>query len=217
MTQILLYQFMSMLNKSKTPKFTTFLKWIYITSMEFGIIISGIVIIAVVIFFFYVVAVYNKFKRLRNSADATFSQIKVALEKRLDMLTELVESVKSYAKFEKKTLENITSMRSQVMKSDVEGMKKIDAEARRLLGEIKVAVENYPELKTSSTVMKLMDAVTGIEDEISRHRYTYNNIVQQYNTMTDVVPSNIIASMLGFKKLNYLEFEEEKPELRWGI
>ena len=62
-----------------------------------------------------------------------------------------------------------------------------------------------------------MDAVTSIEDEIARHRYTYNNIVQQYNTMTDVIPSSMIASMFGFKKLDYLEFEEEKPELRWEV
>jgi LemA protein len=180
-------------------------------------IIAAIIVIAIIIFFFYMVAIYNKFKRLKNAADATLSQIKVALEKRLDMLTELVDSVKSYAKFEKATLENITKMRSQVMKGGVAEIRKIDAAARRLLGEIKVAVENYPELKTSATVTKLMDAVTGIEDEIARHRYTYNNIVQQYNTMTDVIPSSMIASMFGFKKLDYLEFEEEKPELRWEV
>jgi len=194
--------------------FTNFLK-LALLHIMIGIIIAGIIIVAILIFFFYMIAIYNKFKRLKNAADATLSQIKVALEKRLDMLSELVDSVKSYAKFEKKTLENITKMRSQVMKSNVKGIREIDAEARRLLGEIKVAVENYPELKTSETVNKLMDAVTGIEDEIARHRYTYNNIVQEYNTMTDVIPSSMIASMLGFKKLDYLQFEEEKPELRW--
>jgi len=111
------------------------------------------------------------------------------------MLSELVDSVKSYAKFEKSTLENITKMRSEVMKGDAKDIKKIEDASRKILGDIKVAVENYPELKTSESVNRLMDATTSIEDEIARHRYTYNNIVQEYNTM--------------------LEFEEGEPSLRW--
>jgi len=58
-------------------------------------------------------------------------------------------------------------------------------------------------------VQDLMGAVKGIEDEIARHRYTYNNIAQQYNTMTDTIPSNLVASVMGFKKLEYLEFGED--------
>lgn len=88
------------------------------------------------------------------------------------------------------------------------------------MGNILVSVENYPDLKTSETVKQLMDAVRDVEDEIARHRYTYNNIVQEFNTMTDVVPSSIVASMLGFMKMDYLQFEEEiskRPELRWQV
>ncbi|RLF63905.1 MAG: LemA family protein, partial [Thermoplasmata archaeon] len=69
--------------------------------------------------------------------------------------------------------------------------------------------------KTSESVNRLMDATTSIEDEIARHRYTYNNIVQEYNTMADVVPSSMVASMFSFKKMDYLEFEEGEPSLRW--
>lgn len=173
------------------------------------------VFLAIIIFFLYIVAIYNKFKRLKNAGDATLGQIKVALKKRLDMLSELVDSVKSYAKFEKSTLENITKMRSEVMKGDAKDIKKIEDASRKILGDIKVAVENYPELKTSESVNRLMDATTSIEDEIARHRYTYNNIVQEYNTMTDVVPSSMVASMFSFKKMDYLEFEEGEPSLRW--
>jgi len=181
-----------------------------------GLIIAAIVVIALLLFFLYMVAIYNKFKRLKNAGEATLGQIRVALKKRLDLLSELVDSVKSYAKFEKSTLENITRMRSEVMKGGIKDLKKIEAASRRLLGDIRVAVENYPDLKTSQTVAKLMDATQSIEDEIARHRYTYNNIVQQYNTMIDVVPSSMIASIFSFKKMSYLEFEEEgKPSLRW--
>jgi len=68
--------------------------------------------------------------------------------------------------------------------------------------------ENYPDLKTNATVMNLMDAVRGVEDEIARQRYTYNNISQQFNTLRDVIPSNFVARILGLPKLEYLEFEE---------
>jgi len=73
-------------------------------------------------------------------------------------------------------------------------------------------------LKTSETVSKLMESIRGIEDEIARHRYTYNNIVQEYNIMLDTVPSKFIASMQGMTKMEYLKFEEEverRPEVRF--
>lgn len=182
------------------------------------LIIAIVILFVLLILLLYMVAVYNKFKRLKNAADATLGQIKVSLKKRLDMLSELVDSVKSYAKFEKETLQKITEMRSSVMKGGAGEIKEIDRETRRILGDIRVAVENYPELKTSETVKRLMDAITGIEDEISRHRYTYNNIVQEYNTMTDVVPSSMIASMFSFDKMDYLEFEElGKPSIGWEV
>ena len=182
-----------------------------------SLIIGIVILLVVIIFLLYITAIYNKFKRLKNAGDATLGQIKVALKKRLDMLSELVDSVKSYAKFEKTTLENITKMRSEVMKGGIKDIKKIDDASRKILGDIKVAVENYPELKTSETVNKLMESTASVEDEIARHRYTYNNIVQEYNTMIDVVPSNMIASMFSFKKMEYLEFEEGKPSLRWEV
>ncbi|RLE85896.1 MAG: LemA family protein [Thermoprotei archaeon] len=166
------------------------------------------------------VSIYNRFQQLRNAAEATLGQIRVALKKRLDMIGELVEAVKSYAKFERETLERITEMRSKVLKvSDIGDVEKIDRESRRILGNILVTVESYPDLKTSETVKKLMDAVKEVEEEIARHRYTFNNIVQEYNTRTSTFPSNIVASFFGFRrKLEYLRFEERverRPDLGW--
>ncbi|MCD6512838.1 MAG: LemA family protein [Thermoplasmata archaeon] len=183
-----------------------------------GLIITGLVVIAILVIIGYIIAIYNRFKRLKNAAEATLGQIKVAMKKRLDMLSELVESVKSYAKFEKSTMEKVTKMRSEVMKADAKSINEMENVSRRILGDIRVAVENYPELKTSETVKKLMDATSNIEDEIARHRYTYNNIVQQYNTMIDVIPSSMIASIFSFSKMDYLEFAdvEKRPSLGWN-
>ncbi len=182
------------------------------------IILFGVVLLVILLIAVFFIATYNKFKRLKNAAEATLGQIKVALKKRLDMISELVDSVKSYAKFEKETLQKITEMRSSVMKGGAKDIEEIEKETRRILGDIKVAVENYPELKASEAVKKLMDAISSIEDEIARHRYTYNNIVQEYNTMVDVIPSSWVAATFAFSKMHYLEFGEiEKPETGWSV
>ena len=182
------------------------------------VIITIAVLVIVLLFLLYTLSTFNRFKRLKNAAEATLGQIRVAMKKRLDMISELVDSVKSYAKFEKETLQRITEMRSSVMKGDAREIGKIDGEIRRILGDIRVAVENYPELKTSENVRQLMDAIRSVEDEIARHRYTYNNIVQEYNTMRDVIPSSIIASSFSFTKMDYLEFGElEKPSTGWEV
>lgn len=183
------------------------------------ILLITIPVIFILLFVAFVIYIYNRYQRLKNGSIATLGQIRVALKKRLDMISQLVESVQSYAKFEKSTFEKITEMRASVMKAGTEDIQNIEAESRKILGDILVSVENYPDLKTSDTVKKLMDSVKDIEDEIARHRYTYNNIVQEFNTMTDVIPSNIVASMFGLIKLDYLEFEEEitkRPDLKWG-
>ncbi len=182
------------------------------------IILSGIAVVAVLLLIIYLISIYNRFQTLKNGSLATLGQIRVALKKRLDMISQLLDSVQSYAKFEKATFEKITEMRASVLKADTSAIANIEAESRKILGNILVSVENYPDLKTSEPVKKLMDSVKDVEDEVARHRYTYNNIVQEFNTMTDVVPSNIVASMFRFMKLDYLEFEEEvakRPELKW--
>ena len=174
------------------------------------IAIAVVALLAIIAWFF---SIYNRFYSLKNAASATLGQIKVAMKKRLDMIEQLLGSVKSYAKFEKDTLESVTKMRSMVMGANAEGLKNIDTESRKLFGNILAVAEAYPDLKTSATVTSLMDSVKGLEDEISRQRYTYNNIVQEFNTMTDVVPSNIVGRMIGMAKMEYLQFEEaiEKP------
>jgi len=176
-------------------------------------IISLVLIAVVVLIVIGIVAVaigiYNRFFSLKNSADATVGQVKVAMKKRLDMIEQLLGAVKSYAAFEKDTLTGVTAMRARIGSAGPGDLNELERESRSVLGRLIAVAENYPNLKTSQTVQDLMGAVKGIEDEIARHRYTYNNIAQQYNTMTDTIPSNLVASVMGFKKLEYLEFGED--------
>ena len=155
------------------------------------------------------IGIYNRFFSLKNSAEATVGQVKVAMKKRLDMIEQLLGAVKSYATFEKETLTGVTAMRARIGSAGPGDLSELERESRSVLGRLLAVAENYPDLKTSRSVQDLMSAVRGIEDEIARHRYTYNNIAQQYNTMTDTIPSNLVAGIMGFKKLEYLEFGEE--------
>ena len=180
------------------------------------LLILLVLIISLTIYFF---SVYNRFQRLRNAGEATLGQVKVAMKKRLDMIEQLVDSVKSYARFERDTFEKITSMRASIGKASAGELGRIDGESRGLLGNILAVAENYPELKTSETVVVTMNAIKELEEEIARHRYTYNNIIQEFNTMLDVIPSNFVGSSIGLQKMDYLEFKEEelrRPEVSWG-
>ncbi|RXE56784.1 protein LemA [Methanoculleus taiwanensis] len=174
-----------------------------------SLIILIVVVLIVIIIAASFVGIYNRFFSLKNSAEATLGQVKVAMKKRLDMIEQLLGAVKSYAAFEKETLTKVTAMRSGVAAAGPGDLNEVEQESRSILGRLIAVAENYPDLKTSQTVQNLMGSVRNIEDEIGRQRYTYNNIAQQYNTMTDTIPSNIIANVFGFQKLQYLEFEEE--------
>jgi LemA protein len=172
------------------------------------IVIIAIIVIIFAILVLWFVSIYNRFVSLRNAAEAELGQIKVALKKRLDMIEQLLGAVKSYAKFEKDTLTQITGLRASVAKGGPAEINAVDKESRSLMGSLFAVAEAYPNLKTSDTVVNLQGAVKDVETEIARQRYTYNNIAQQFNTMVDTIPSNIVAGIMGMRKLEYLEFEE---------
>lgn len=182
-------------------------------------LVSLIILVLMISLIIYFFLIYNRFQSLKNAGEATLGQVKVAMKKRLDMIEQLVDSVKSYARFERDTFEKITNMRASIGKASPDELTRIDGESRGLLGNILAVAENYPELKTSETVVVTMNAIKELEEEIARHRYTYNNIIQEFNTMLDVVPSKFVGSSIGLKKRDYLEFREEelrRPVVSWS-
>ncbi len=178
-----------------------------------GWIILGIVILVIIILIVWLIArtigIYNQFYILKNSSEAALGQIRVAMKKRLDMIEQLLGAVKSYAKFEQETFTRVTAMRAAVATAGPGDLNKVEAESRSIFGRLLAVAENYPDLKTSQSVTSLMDSVKSLEDEISRHRYTYNNISQEFNTMMDTIPSSFIGHLAHLSKLEYLQFEEE--------
>jgi LemA protein len=173
-----------------------------------SLIIIGIIVLVLIALVIWAVGIYNRFYTLKNSSEATLGQIRVAMKKRLDMIDQLLGAVKSYAKFEKETLEKVTAMRASVATASPGDLNKVEAESRSIFGRLLAVAEAYPDLKTNTTVMNLMDAVRSIEEEIARQRYTYNNISQEFNTMMDTIPSNFIGRLMGLLKLEYLQFED---------
>ncbi len=182
--------------------------------MDASVLVAFLAFVLLLALAFYLISVYNRLQSLRNGAEAALSQIRVAMKKRLDMVEQLVDSVKSYAHFERQTLEAIAGLRSGLGSANPEELKKINAASSGILADIRAVAEGYPQLGTSETVVVTMNAVRDVEDEIARHRYTYNNIAQEFNTKLDTLPSSLIASSAGMRKMEYLSFEEDELRRR---
>jgi LemA protein len=154
------------------------------------------------------IRVYNWFKITYNAAEASLNQVRVAMKKRLDMIERLYELVRSYSEFEQETFVRVTSMRSSLKKASPAGIDEMAGESQSLFGRLLAVAENYPQLKTSDIIKDLTRSITNIETEISTNRYKYNDIVQQFNTKMDTIPTNIVGFISRFKKLQYLAFED---------
>ena len=165
-------------------------------------------------FIAYFVATYNRFINLRNGIESGLKQINVALKKRIDLIGQVMDSVKGEMKFEKDTLTEITRLRSSVNENMTqEESGRAEQATRQIFEGLKGQVENYPNLKASENVKQLIDSINGLEEEIGRLRYTYNNTVQEFNTKVQTIPSNIVAKIAGFGKTKYLEFQETAEKL----
>ena len=171
--------------------------------------IIGVLVVVILVLIGLFITSYNRLFRFRNAADAEIGQIRVAMKKRFDMIEQLLGAVKGYTKFEREVFEKVAMLRAQVMNAGPSNLADIQRESANLFGSIRAVAEAYPDLKASETVKKLMDAIIGLEDEIGRQRYTYNNVVQEFNTMVDTIPTNIVAGVLGLSKLEYLKFGDE--------
>ena len=168
------------------------------------------VIVGVILALAYsLVNIYNDFKKYSNAADATLGQIKVAMKKRLDLIEQLLGAVKGYVKHEKELFQSIAKLRAGIDISEPNDLGKLETETRTITGSLLAVAEAYPDLKASEGVQKLMAVIIDVEDEIARHRYTFNNVVQEYNTMQDTIPSSLLAGYANATKLGYLEFEEK--------
>ncbi|MDR3551900.1 MAG: LemA family protein [Clostridia bacterium] len=175
---------------------------------------AGWVIIAlVVIIILWAIAAYNSLIKLRNDSEEAFSTMDVFLRKRFDLIPNLVETVKGYAKHESTTLENVIKARNTAVQAG-SAEEKINAD-NALTGTLKTlfaVAEAYPDLKANANFIDLQNQLKNIETEIANSRRYYNAVAKSFNIKTEVFPSTIIASLFHFEKKPLYVIDEEQRE-----
>lgn len=167
----------------------------------------GVLAIIALIFFTY----YNKFIRLSHQIDNSLAQIDVQLKKRSDLVPNLINSVKGYAKHEKKIITEVTNARKALVAA--KGIeKKVEAgnKLQSALSGVFAIAENYPDLKANQNFLQLQQELSAIEDKVAYARQYYNDGIMSYNVMTTMIPGVWFAKIYGFNKREYLQIKEEE-------
>lgn len=168
-----------------------------------------VVIAIIVILAISVIAIYNKFVTLRVRSEEAWSDIDVQMKRRYDLIPNLVDTVKGYAKHEKELFTKVTEARANAISATgVEDHAKAEGELSKSLKSIFAVAEAYPELKANENFAKLQDELTDTEDKIQAARRFYNGNVRELNIAIQSFPSSIIASMFKFEKKQLFELEE---------
>ena len=167
-----------------------------------------ILLVLIVAFVGYFIAIYNSMASLKVKIKEAWSQIDVQLKRRIDLIPNLVETVKGYAKHEKEVFENVTRARAALMGAQTP--KDAGVADNMLTGALKslFAVEEaYPELKASENFSKLQEELAHTEDKVAYSRQFYNSVVRDFNQKIVMFPSNLIAGILGFTQAEFFEAE----------
>ena len=191
--------------------------------MGIGIIVLIVVLVVLFLFLGFIWMTYNGLVRLRNQVKNAWAQIDVQLKRRHDLIPNLMETVKGYMKHERETLEAVTNARNLAQKAvgtGVGSQAKAEGELSGALSRLLAVVENYPDLKANQNFLALQEELTSTENKISFSRQYYNDSVLTYNNKTQMVPSNIIAGMFGFKTGEFFEVtvaaEREAPKVSFS-
>lgn len=178
--------------------------------MDTTLIIIGTIILVLIII---VIATYNKLIRYKNRTDEAWSDISVQLKRRHDLIPNLIETVKGYARHERELLERVTQARSRAVEA---GNPKEQGQAENALsGTLKslfAVAENYPDLKANENFLNLQNELSDTENKIQASRRFYNTNVRDFNTALETFPTNLIATMFNFKGRDFFEMEETEKE-----
>ena len=168
-------------------------------------IVLGVALLIVL----YGIVQYNGLVRLRNRIESAWSQIDVQLQRRYDLIPNLIETVKGYAAHEKGVFENVTEARSRAMSAEGPAQQ---AQAENMvtsaLKSLFAVAEAYPDLKANQNFALLQEELSGTEGKIAYARQFYNDTVQSYNTKIQTFPSNLVAGSFGFKEREYFEADD---------
>lgn len=173
---------------------------------------TTIIVLAVVIILLLItISTYNKLVRLKNRVENQWSQISIQLKRRADLIPNLVEVVKGYAKHEREAFKEVIEARNTYLNAtSVDEAAKSESLMQGALKQVFALAENYPELKANTNFLDLQNQLKDIEDKISYARQFYNDTVNIYNDAVAMFPSNIFATIFNFKKANLFELTNPK-------
>ena len=171
------------------------------------------VIAIVIIILIYIFTTYNSLVKLSNQVKEAFSTMDVYLKKRWDLIPNIVEVVKGYAKYEKETLKEIVELRN-IVYNKMSNSEKVETNAKlsNELIKLMAIAEDYPELKANENFMDLSSQLSKVEEDIANSRKYYNGAVRIYNNKVQMFPSNIIASMFRYKEQKMFEIDINEKE-----
>jgi len=189
--------------------------------MKAGLIVVIIIVILLVWFGSIYVGHRNEMVRLKETVNASWSQVDVVLQRRADLIPNLVETVKGYAAQEQKVFGDIANARAALLGAKTPSDKiAANGQLDGALGRLLAISENYPQLKSNENFMRLQDELAGTENRIAIERRRYNEAVQAYNTYIGLFPNNIVASFSGFTRDDaYFKTEEgarQAPKVNFG-
>lgn len=172
-----------------------------------ALIVIGVIVVLLIIF---LISIYNSLVRLNIRSEEAWSDITVQLKRRLDLIPNLIETVKGYAAHEKGVFEEVTKARANALNAQgVEETAKAENQFEGALKSLFAVAENYPDLKATQNFMQLQEELVDTEDKIQASRRFYNGVVRDFNTKRTVFPSNVVAGMLGFNKdKEFFELDE---------
>ena len=170
-----------------------------------------IILAIVVVLILFIIKLYNDLVGLREKVKNAWSQIDVQLQRRFDLIPNLIETVKGYMEHESEVLTKVTDLRSSWANAEtVKEKSALDTELSGALKTIMAVSENYPDLKANQNFSQLQEELQNTENKISFSRQFYNDITTKYNIKLEVVPSNIIAALFHFKPEELFEAESEE-------
>ncbi|MEK6896399.1 MAG: LemA family protein [Nanoarchaeota archaeon] len=170
-------------------------------------VLIGVIVVIALIFIYY----YNRFTVLSNRIDNSLSQIDVQLKKRADLVPNLLETVKGYAKHEKSIMLEVTKARASVLSaSGIQDKMKAGVKLQTALGSLFAVAENYPQLKANENFAQLQQELAAIEDKIAYSRQFYNDSILSYNNSVETFPGTFFARMYSHKEKPFLEIPAEQ-------
>lgn len=179
-------------------------------NLKIGLILIGIIVLIVIIFG----GSYNSLVSKSEEVDNKYSDISVQLERRADLIPNLVNTVKGYVSHEENIIDKVTSAREKLVSANtVEDKATANEELTNVLNNLFVIVEAYPDLKANTNFINLQDELSGTENRIATSRRDYNEAVKTYNKEVKNFPKNIIASIFGFKEKEYFEAKESAKDV----